>query len=174
MWRCRMAPGVAGWCHLALPDGPWRCRITGRCRPAWAVPAVRWHRPAASPHVTWRCRVVLALPVGAVPARRPLKFSNRGSVRSAQNLHTCCCKYGCDQSHFATFATFRLWSLTESVRDANFGSRHNHKLGVGEANLFSFRAGRFMRSCIPCASFPTSPFSMVIANVPRGSFGPRG
>ena len=136
MWRCRMAPGVAGWCHLALPDGPWRCRIAGRCRPAWAMPAVRWHRPAAFPHVTWRCRVVLALPVGAVPARRPLKFSNRGSVRSAQNLHTCVANMVASFD-LQLFATFRLWSLTESVRDANFGSRHNHKLGVGEANLFS-------------------------------------
>ena len=95
MWRCRMAPGVAGWCHLALPDGPWRCRIAGRCRPVWAMPAVRRHCPVSSPHVTWRCRLVLALPAGAVPVRRPQKFSNRGSVRSAQNLHTCCCKYGC-------------------------------------------------------------------------------
>ena len=159
---------------LALPDGPWRCRIAGRCRPVWAMPAVRRHCPVSSPHVTWRCRLVLALPAGAVPVRRPQKFSNRGSVRSAQNLHTCCCNYGCAQSHFATFATFRLWSLTESVRDANSGSCHNHKLGVGEANLFAVRTGRVMRSCIPCASFPTSPFSMVVANVPRGSFGPRG
>ena len=137
MWRCRMAPGVAGWCHLALPDGPWRCRIAGRCRPAWAVPAVCWHRPAASPHVTWRCRVVLAFPVGAVPVRRPLKFSRTGARSGARKRCILCCKSGCDQSHFATFATFQLWSLTESVRDANFGSRHNHKLAVGEANLFS-------------------------------------
>ena len=174
MWRCRMAPGVAGWCHLALPDGPWRCRIAGRCRPAWAMPAVRWHRPAASPHVTWRCRVVLALPVGAVPAPPPPKNSRTGARSGARKtcIHVVANMVASFDSEL--FATFRLWSLTESVRDAKFGSRHNHKLGVGEANLFSFRAGRFMRSCIPCASFPTSPFSMVIANVPRGSSGPRG
>lgn len=173
MWRCRMAPGVAGWCHLALPDGPWRCRIAGRCRPAWAVPAVCWHRPAASPHVTWRCRVVLALPVGAVPVRRPLKFSNRGSVRSAQALHTML------QILLRSISLCNLRDVSIVVTNrvgqgCKFWKSSQPQIGSWRSEPFQLRAGRFMRSCIPCASFPTSPFSMVLADVPRGSLGPRG
>ena len=156
---------------LALPDGPWRCRIAGRCRPVWAMPAVRRHCPVSSPHVTWRCRLVLALPAGAVPVRRPQNFSNRGSVRSAQNMSV---PNMVTQAVICNLRDVSIVVLTESVRDANSWSCHSHKLGVGEANLFAVRTGRVMRSCIPCASFPTSPFSMVVANVPRGSFGPRG
>ena len=53
------------------------------------MPAVRWHRPAASPHVTWRCRVVLALPVGAVPARRPLKILEQGLGQERASVAYC-------------------------------------------------------------------------------------
>ena len=174
MWRCRMAPGVAGWCHLALPDGPWRCRIAGRCRPAWAVPAVCWHRPAASPHVTWRCRVVLALPVGAVPARRPLKFSRTGARSGARKRCILCCKSGCDQSHFATFRDVSIVVTNRVGQRCKFRKSSQPQIGSWRSEPFQLRAGRFMRSCIPCASFPTSPFSMVLADVPRGSLGPRG
>ena len=171
MWRCRMAPGVAGWCHLALPDGPWRCRIAGRCRPVWAMPAVRRHCPVSSPHVTWRCRLVLALPAGAVPVRRPQKFSNRGSVRSAQNMSVP------NMVTQAVICNLRDVSIVVTNRvgqGCKFWKSSQPQIGSWRSEPFQLRAGRFMRSCIPCASFPTSPFSMVVANVPRGSFGPRG
>ena len=159
---------------LALPDGPWRCRIAGRCRPVWAMPAVRRHCPVSSPHVTWRCRLVLALPAGAVPVRRPQKFSNRGSVRSAQNMSVSVANMVtqalvCNLRDVSIVVTNRvgqrckLWELSQP----QVGSRRSEPFQLR-------RAGRVMHSCIPCASFPTSPFSMVVANVPRGSFGPRG
>ena len=165
MWRCRMAPGVAGWCHLALPDSPWRCRIAGRCRPAWAVPAVRWHRPAASPHVTWRCRVVLALPVGVGAVPPSPKFSDRGSVRSAL-----CCSHSCKYwLHKVSICNLRDVSIVVTNRvgqRCKFRKSPQPQIESWRSEPFQLRAGRFMRSCIPCASFPTSPFSMVLANVP--------
>ena len=174
MWRCRMAPGVAGWCHLALPDGPWRCRITGRCRPAWAVPAVRWHRPAASPHVTWRCRVVLALPVGAVPARRPLKILEQGLGQERAKLAYMLLQIWLRSVSLCNLRDVSIVVTNRVGQRCKFRKSSQPQIGSWRSEPFQLRAGRFMRSCIPCASFPTSPFSMVVANVPRGSFGPRG
>ena len=121
---------------LALPDGPWRCRIAGRCRPVWAMPAVRRHCPVSSPHVTWRCRLVLALPAGAVPVRRPQKFSNRGSVRSAQNMSVSVANMVA-QVLICNLRDVSIAVTNRVGQRCKFGSRHNHKLGVGEANLFS-------------------------------------
>ena len=157
-----MAPGVAGWCHLALPDGPWRCRIAGRCRPAWAVPAVCWYRPAASPHVTWRCRVVLALPVGAVPVRRPLKFSNRGSVRSAQALHSVLQSCVLRSVSLCNLRDVSIVVTNRVGQGCKFRKSSQPQIGSWRSEPFQLRAGRFMRSCMPCASFPTSPARFVV------------
>ena len=54
IWRCRMALGVARWA-LALPDGPWRCRMSG------ALPDVRGVAgcPPVSPCGVAVCTVAL-------------------------------------------------------------------------------------------------------------------
>ena len=166
-WRCRMVPlGVARW-PLALPDSGALPAGLGRAR-----------RPLAS-----SCRISacdLALPGGpGVAGWRgpcpppPLKFSNRGSVRSAQNLRACCCKSGC-KFRFGTLRDVSIVVTNRVGQGCKFWKSSQPQIGSWRSEPFQLRAGKFMRSCIPCASFPTSPFSMVLADVPRGSLGPRG
>ena len=166
-WRCRMVPlGFARW-PLALPDSGALPAGLGRAR-----------RLLAS-----SCRVSacdLALPGGPgvagwrSPCPPPPKiFSNRGSVRSAQVLHTVL------QVWLRSISLCNLRDVSIVVTNrvgqrCKFRKSSQPQIGSWRSEPFQLRAGRFMRSCIPCASFPTSPFSMVLANDPRGSLGPRG
>ena len=101
-------------------------------------------RPGSLPsgRYTPHLQLDLALPGGPgvagwrSPCPPPPKILEQGLGQERARVAYCVANVVA-RSVLSLFATFRLWSLTESVRDANFGSRHNHKLGVGEANLFS-------------------------------------
>ena len=168
MWRCRMAPGVARWClpgvarwPLALPD-------------SGALPAGMGHarRPSALSCLISACDLALPAGLGVAGWRGscppPPKISNRGSVRSAQNMYVWLQVSNCNLRDVSIVVTNRVGQRCK------FWKSSQPQIGSWRDEPFHRRAGRFMRSCIPCASFSTSPFSMVVANVPRGSFGPRG
>ena len=173
MWRCRMAPGVARWClpgvarwPLALPD-------------SGALPAGMGHarRPSALSCLISACD--LALPAGFGVAGwcgscpPPPKIFEQGLGQERAKLAYMCCKYGC-KFRFATLRDVSIVVTNRVGQRCKFRKSSQPQIGSWRSEPFQLRAGKFMRSCIPCASFPTSPFSMVVANVPRGSFGPRG
>ena len=117
IWRCRMTFGVAVW-HLALPDGHWRCRMTGRCRLSRGVArhprALPWGvavRHLALPGGTWRCR-------NASKARQVLGLGRAG-LQPRTNT-----------SSFLTFwVALHEWShLTFRSKIQSRFCCHNHKL----------------------------------------------
>ena len=166
-WRCRMVPlGVARW-PLALPDSGALPAGMGRAR-----------RPLAS-----SCRISacdLALPGGPgvagwrSPCPPPPKNSRTGARSGARKGCILCCKCGC-KIRLVTLRDVSIVVTNRVGQRCKFRKSSQPQIGSWRSEPFQLRrAGRVMHSCIPCASFPTSPFSMVVANVPRGSFGPRG
>ena len=174
MWRCRMAPGVARWClpgvarwSLALPD-------------SGALPAGMGHarRPSALSCLISACD--LALPAGSGvagwrgPCPPPPKFFEQGLGQERAKLAYMLLQIWLRSVSLCNLRDVSIVVTNRVGQGCKLRKSSPPQIGSWRDEPFSFRAGRFMRSCIPCASFPTSPFSMVIANVPRGSFGPRG
>ena len=160
-----MAPGVAAW-PLALPDGHWRCRMTGRCRLSRGVArhprALPWGvavRHLALPGGTWRCR-------NASKARQVLGLGRAGLQ---------------PRTNTSSFLTFRVvlheWSQFDvSVKNTKGFSRRNHKLTGVVKEFFSARPAPCgpAIALVPCSSASLTPYSSVSDSVPRGSSGPRG
>ena len=160
-----MAPGVAVW-PLALPDGHWRCRMTGRCRLSRGVArhprALPWGvavRHLALPGGTWRCR-------NASKARQVLGLGRAGLQPRTNTL---------------SFSTF--WVVLHERSHLTFRSKiqsrfccHNHKLTGVVKEFFSARPAPCGPAIarVPCSSASLTPYSSVSDSVPRGSSGPRG
>ena len=147
IWRCRMALGVARWA-LALPDGPWRCRMSG------ALPDVHRYRPVALPYVPWRCRVVPGVAGwrGALPDNNPThipKLNLESKIRvlgPQRNMPVQASR------RFETFRFLKRKVARPSRSKMQIRSRcHNHKFrNVAScvfANLSRPRSAVMQRAC---------------------------
>ena len=164
IWRCRMTFGVAVW-HLALPDGHWRCRMTGRCRLSRGVArhprALPWGvavRHLALPGGTWRCR-------NASKARQVLGLGRAGLQ---------------PRTNTSSFLTFRDVLHEWSQFDVSVKNTIEVLLSQPQIDMrcqnFSARPAPCGPAIarVPCSSASLMPFSSVSDSVPQGSFGPRG
>ena len=142
IWRCRMALGVARWA-LALPDGPWRCRMSGALPDVRGVAVCTVALPGGRGVAVWR---------GALPDNNPThipKLNLESKIRvlgPQRNMPVQASR------RFETFRFLKRKVARPSRSKMQIRSRcHNHKFrNVAScvfANLSRPRSAVMQRAC---------------------------
>ena len=111
IWRCRMAPGIAGWC-------PWCCQMPLALPDSGVLPAGmgRARRPLALSCRISACDLALLGGPGVAgwrsPCPPPPKIFKQGLGQERVKIAYMCCKYGCK----FRFATLRDVSIVVANR----------------------------------------------------------